>query len=283
MDINGIVLVNKPRGISSNAVVNKVKHLLKADKAGHLGTLDVLGEGLLPVTLGKGTKLFDYFLQKDKVYQTVFKFGETSDTLDLEGDITCRNDVKVSLQDLEKVIPSFEGKQEQLPPIYSANKIGGKSAYQLARAGITDIPLKKKAIEIYSIKILNQLAENTYELEVHCSSGTYVRSLCRDIAAKLGTYGIMCSILRTKCGIFDIKDAYSLEEIKKGNFNIISLDKVFDFESAHINEQEFIKISNGMTIATNLSDGKYRLYFEQKFLGIAQATQNKLKLNLRLF
>lgn len=283
MDINGIVLVNKPRGISSNAVVNKVKHLLKADKAGHLGTLDVLGEGLLPVTLGKGTKLFDYFLQKDKVYQTVFKFGETSDTLDLEGDITCRNDVKVSLQDLEKVIPSFEGKQEQLPPIYSANKIGGKSAYQLARAGITDIPLKKKAIEIYSIKILNQLAENTYELEVHCSSGTYVRSLCRDIAAKLGTYGIMCSILRTKCGIFDIKDAYSLEEIKEGNFNIISLDNVFDYESAHINEQEFIKISNGMTIATNLSDGKYRLYFEQKFLGIAEVKQNKLKLNLRLF
>lgn len=283
MDINGIVLVNKPRGISSNAVVNKVKHLLKADKAGHLGTLDVLGEGLLPVTLGKGTKLFDYFLQKDKVYQTVFKFGETSDTLDLEGDITCRNDVKVSLQDLEKVIPSFEGKQEQLPPIYSANKIGGKSAYQLARAGITDIPLKKKAIEIYSIKILNQLAGNTFELEVHCSSGTYIRSLCRDIAAKLGTYGIMCSILRTKCGIFDIKDAYSLEEIKKGNFNIISLDKVFDFESAHINEKDFLKISNGMTIATNLSDGKYRLYFEQKFLGIAQTTQNKLKLNLRLF
>ena len=283
MDINGIVLVNKPRGISSNAVVNKVKHLLKADKAGHLGTLDVLGEGLLPVTLGKGTKLFDYFLQKDKVYQTVFKFGETSDTLDLEGDITCRNDVKVSLQDLEKVIPSFEGKQEQLPPIYSANKIGGKSAYQLARAGITDIPLKKKAIEIYSIKILNQLAENTFELEVHCSSGTYVRSLCRDIAAKLGTYGIMCSILRTKCGIFDIKDAYSLEEIKEGNFNIISLDNVFDYESAHINEQEFIKISNGMTIATNLSDGEYRLYFEQKFLGIAEVRQNKLKLNLRLF
>lgn len=283
MEINGIVLVNKPRGISSNAVVNKVKHLLKADKAGHLGTLDVLGEGLLPVTLGKGTKLFDYFLQKDKVYQTVFKFGETSDTLDLEGDITCRNDVKVSLQDLEKVIPSFEGKQEQLPPIYSANKIGGKSAYQLARAGITDIPLKKKAIEIYSIKILNQLAENTFELEVHCSSGTYVRSLCRDIAAKLGTYGIMCSILRTKCGIFDIKDAYSLEEIKEGNFNIISLDNVFDFKSAHINEQNYLKISNGMTIATNLADGKYRLYFEKKFLGIAQATQNKLKLNLRLF
>ena len=283
MEINGIVLVNKPRGISSNAVVNKVKHLLKADKAGHLGTLDVLGEGLLPVTLGKGTKLFDYFLQKDKVYQTVFKFGETSDTLDLEGDITCRNDVRVSLQDLEKVIPSFEGKQEQLPPIYSANKIGGKSAYQLARAGITDIPLKKKAIEIYSIKILNQLAENTFELEVHCSSGTYVRSLCRDIAAKLGTYGIMCSILRTKCGIFDIKDAYSLEEIKEGNFNIISLDNVFDFKSAHINEQNYLKISNGMTIATNLADGKYRLYFEKKFLGIAQATQNKLKLNLRLF
>lgn len=122
MEINGIILVNKERGISSNKVVNKVKYLLQANKAGHLGTLDVLGEGLLPVTLGKGTKLFDLYLNKDKEYITTFKFGETSTTLDCEGEITDRNDVSVSKTDILNIIPNFIGKINQVPPIYSAKK-----------------------------------------------------------------------------------------------------------------------------------------------------------------
>ena len=130
--------------------MNKVKYLLKAEKAGHLGTLDVLGEGLLPVTLGKGTRVFDYFLNKDKVYLTTFKFGETTATLDLEGEITESNDVKVSLEDLKRVLPCFIGKQNQMPPAYSAKKINGKKAYELAREG-EEVLLKPKEIEIYSI------------------------------------------------------------------------------------------------------------------------------------
>ena len=156
MALNGIVLINKPRGVSSNSVVNKVKHILKAEKAGHLGTLDVLGEGLLPVTLGRGTKLFDLFLKKDKIYITTFKFGETTATLDLEGEITNRNDVVVSKGALTNVLGEFVGKQLQMPPEYSAKKIGGRKAYELARNGVA-VELKPKEIEIYSLNLLEEL------------------------------------------------------------------------------------------------------------------------------
>ena len=229
MEINGIILVNKESGFSSNQVVGKLKYLLKANKAGHLGTLDVLGRGLLPITLGRGTKLFDYFLNKDKVYQTIFEFGFATTTLDREGEITDKNNVEVSLEQLQNVCQKFIGKQDQLPPIYSAKKINGKKAYELARAG-KSVDLKPKQIEIYDLKVLKQIEKNKFLLEVHCSSGTYIRSLCRDIASSLGTFGVMQDILRTKCGSFDIKESFTIEDIEQGKYKIIPLDTVFDYE-----------------------------------------------------
>lgn len=282
MVTNGIILVNKERGISSNKVVNKVKYLLKADKAGHLGTLDVLGEGLLPVTLGKGTKLFDYFLNKDKVYKTVFKFGLTTTTLDLEGEVTNQNDVEVNLEDINSILPQFIGKHDQLPPIYSAKKINGKKAYQLARAGVEEIELKPKTIEIYSINLLRQIEHNTFEFELHCSSGTYVRSVCRDMAEKLSTYGVMLSIQRTRCGDFDIKNSYTLEDIERGNYKIISLDSIFDYPSINLKSEESEKLLNGVNIHF-FKDGIFKAYDDNlKFLGVVQVSNNKMSFNLRL-
>lgn len=283
MSINGVILLNKERDVSSNKLVNKVKYLVKAKKAGHLGTLDVLGEGLLPITLGKGTKLFDYYLNKDKVYKTVFKFGETTDTLDLEGEITLKNDVVVSIDDLNSVLPCLTGKQAQVPPAYSAKKINGQKAYDLARAG-QKVELKPKEIEIYSIKTLKQLAKNTFELEVHCSSGTYIRSLCRDIAEKLSTYGVMLSIQRTKCGNFSIVDSYSLQDVENGNYDIIALDSLFDYAKIHLNKTQEKKILNGVAIDCGdfAQANKVKVYGENDFLGIGEITQSKLKLSLRL-
>lgn len=282
MVTNGIILVNKERGISSNKVVNKVKYLLKADKAGHLGTLDVLGEGLLPVTLGKGTKLFDYFLNKDKVYKTVFKFGLTTTTLDLEGEVTNQNDVEVNFEDINSILPQFIGKHAQLPPIYSAKKIRGKKAYQLARAGVEEIELKPKTIEIYSINLLRQIKHNTFEFELHCSSGTYVRSVCRDMAEKLSTYGVMLSIQRTRCGDFDIKNSYTLEDIERGNYKIISLDSIFDYPSINLKSDESEKLLNGVNIHF-FKDGIFKAYDDNlKFLGVVQVSNNKMSFNLRL-
>ena len=218
MQENAILLVNKERGISSNKVVNKVKFLLNASKTGHLGTLDVLGEGVLPVTINKATKLFDYFLEKDKEYITVFKFGQTSPTLDLEGELT-KEDESLNLQekDVKKVLSKFIGKQNQMPPQFSAKKINGKKAYQLAREG-KEANLLAKEISIYNLELLEKTDKNTFKFKVLCSSGTYIRSLCRDIATELSTCGVMQSIIRTKCGEFQLKNSYSLKEIEKGNF-----------------------------------------------------------------
>lgn len=282
MRINGIILINKERGISSNSVVNKVKHLLGADKAGHLGTLDVLGEGLLPVTLGKGTKLFDYFLNKDKVYRTVFKFGYTTTTLDLEGEVTNKNDKAVTLDELNQVLCNFIGKQNQMPPIYSAKKINGKKAYQLARSGAIEINLKPKEIEVYSIDIIKHLDFNTFEFNIHCSSGTYIRSLCRDIANSLTTYGVMLSIQRTKCGNFSIDNAYTLDDIKNGKFQIISLDSIFDYSSVNLSQSQSERLLNGVLISFIAKDGLYKAYLNDEFLGITEVKDNFMKFKLRL-
>lgn len=280
MEINGIILVNKESGFSSNQVVGKLKYLLKANKAGHLGTLDVLGRGLLPITLGRGTKLFDYFLNKDKVYQTIFEFGFTTTTLDREGEITDKNNVEVSLEQLQNVCQKFIGKQDQLPPIYSAKKINGKKAYELARAG-KSVDLKPKQIEIYDLKVLKQIEKNKFLLEVHCSSGTYIRSLCRDIASSLGTFGVMQDILRTKCGSFDIKESFTIEDIEQGKYKIIPLDTVFDYEKLITYEAD--KLLNGQLVKTDYQDGIYRIYTDNSlFLGIGNVKNKRLKLDMRL-
>ncbi len=283
MQINGIILVNKERGISSNKVVNKVKYLLGASKAGHLGTLDVLGEGLLPVTLGKGTKLFEYFLNKDKVYKTTFRFGETTETLDLEGPITQRNDVIVSIDDINKVIHKFIGKINQLPPLFSAKKVHGQTAYSLARQG-KDVDLKPKEIEIYSIKCLKQIEKNTFEFEIHCSSGTYIRSICRDLAFELGTYGVMLNIIRTKCGIFSLNNAFTLKQIENKNYEVLPLDSIFlNYKQIVLNKNDTKKLLNGLQINYNERDGKYRCYDNEKnFLGLIEISNKKIKFEVRL-
>ena len=281
MDMNGIILVNKESGISSNSVVNKVKHLVKADKAGHLGTLDVLGEGLLPVILGKGTKLFDFFLNKDKVYRTIYRFGETTETLDLEGEIINRNDVIVTQEMIENVLPKFIGKQLQIPPIYSAKKIKGANAYSLARKGV-EFELKPKQIEIYSIKLIKQIEFNTFEFEVYCSSGTYIRSLCRDIATELSTYGTMSYIQRTRCGEFDIEDSYTLQDIKEEKFEILNLDILFDYPKYTFDEKTVIKLLNGCEVEIEMEDCCLRGYFNNQFVGICKVKDKRAKIDLRL-
>lgn len=282
MEINGIILVNKEKGLSSNKVVNKVKYLLHANKAGHLGTLDVLGEGLLPVTLGKGTKLFDLFLNKDKEYITTFKFGETTTTLDSEGEIINKNNVSISSKDILNIIPNFIGKINQIPPIYSAKKIAGKKAYQLARnSQITESDLKPKEIEIYDIKLLNCVENNIFQFKVKCSSGTYIRSLCRDMATALNTYGVMLDIIRTKCGDFSLKDAFTLNDIENGNYSILSLASLFSYQSIFLKE-EGAKLLNGQIIKINLNDGLYKGYYNENFIGIIEIKNHKAKIAIRL-
>lgn len=279
--INGIILVNKPKGISSNTVVNIVKKCVGANKAGHLGTLDVAGHGLLPVTLGKSTKLFDYFLNKDKVYRATFKFGVESDTLDLEGEIIITDDKKISSEEICETLPKLIGKQYQMPPIYSAKKINGMKAYDLARAG-KDVQLKPKLIEIYDLKLIKKVGDNEFLFEIHCSSGTYIRSLCRDMARLLSTCGLMSDIIRTRCGSFSLDESYTLEEIKCGKYDIISPDTIFNYEKIFLTFQEVTKILNGVNLKRSEPDGDYSIYDNNDFIGIGRIEKGFLRITLRL-
>lgn len=278
---SGIILVNKPKGISSNKVVNIVKHKLKAKKCGHLGTLDLEGEGLLPVTVNKGTKLFDFFLQKDKTYEANFIFGLETDTLDTSGKVVKEKEANFTFKELEEAVKNMIGKYDQMPPLYSAKKVNGKVGYKEARNGGT-LNLSPKEVEIYDFKILRQIEKNVYRFEITCSSGTYIRSIARDLAYRLGTYGSMQCILRTRCGMFSLKDAYTLEEIEKGEFKIIPCDSVFNLPKITLNEKENFKILNGQVLDYGEKDGEYKLYFGEKFLGIGEVKYGKLKMKLNL-
>ena len=278
---SGIILVNKPKGISSNKVVNIVKHKLKAKKCGHLGTLDLEGEGLLPVTVNKGTKLFDFFLQKDKTYEANFVFGLETDTLDTSGKVVKEKEANFTFKELEEAVKNMIGKYDQMPPLYSAKKVNGKVGYKEARNGGT-LDLSPKEVEIYDFKILRQIEKNVYRFEITCSSGTYIRSIARDLAYHLGTYGSMQCILRTRCGIFCLKDAYTLDEIEKGDFKIIPCDSVFNLPKITLNEKENFKILNGQVLDYGEKDGQYKLYFDKKFLGLGEVKYGKLKMKLNL-
>ena len=278
---SGIILVNKPKGISSNKVVNIVKHKLKAKKCGHLGTLDLEGEGLLPVTVNKGTKLFDFFLQKDKTYEANFIFGLETDTLDTSGKVVKEKEANFTFKELEEAVKNMIGKYDQMPPLYSAKKVNGKVGYKEARNGGT-LNLSPKEVEIYDFKILRQIEKNVYRFEITCSSGTYIRSIARDLAYHLGTYGSMQCILRTRCGMFSLKDAYTLDEIEKGDFKIIPCDSVFNLPKITLNEKENFKILNGQVLDYGEKDGEYKLYFDKKFLGLGEVKYGKLKMKLNL-
>ena len=277
----GIVLVNKPTGISSNAVVNIVKRVLNAQKCGHLGTLDLEGAGLLPVTVNKATRLFDYFLNKDKTYETVFIFGIETDTLDTSGHVLKACECDVKKEDVEVAIKKMIGKQLQMPPLYSAKKVGGKVAYKEARKGEV-VELKPKEIEIYDFELLEQIEKNVFKFKISCSSGTYIRSIARDLGSMLSTYGSMQCILRTRCGGFYLKDAFSLDQIKANEFKVVPCQNLFDCQELLLEKTEVQKLLNGQVVNVLSVDGVYKVFDNDLFLGLAEVVNGALKFKLRL-
>ena len=280
---SGIVLVYKGVGISSNAVVNKVKYLLGAKKCGHLGTLDLEGEGLLPVTVNKATKLFDWFLNKTKTYQANFVFGVETDTLDSSGKVTHSMDCDITESEVKRVLPQMIGKYKQVPPQFSAKKVNGKIAYKEARQGNV-VQLQPKEIEIFDFRLIKKIDKNTFRFEINCSSGTYVRSLARDLAEKLGTYGIMQCILRTRCGMFRLEDAKTLEQLEKGKIEVVPCDKLFDFKAIKLDLKQAERAYNdGLSIDVDEENGKYKVYNDSDFLGIGEVVDKRLTFKMRLF
>lgn len=213
--MNGIINVYKESGFTSHDVVAKLRGILHMKKIGHTGTLDPDAVGVLPVCVGKATKVCDLLTDKDKTYIAEVKLGVTTDTLDLTGEVLIEKEVLVTEENLRNIIPEFTGNIMQIPPMYSAIKVNGKKLYELARKG-QEVERKPRPVTIHSLTLLKvNLPENEFTIEVSCSKGTYIRTLCADIGERLGCGAAMKSLIRTKVGQFYLEDARKLSEIEE--------------------------------------------------------------------
>lgn len=279
--VNGIINVYKEKGYTSFDVVAKMRGIFGQKKIGHTGTLDPDAQGVLPVCLGKATKVCDLLTDKDKVYKAAMLLGIQTDTLDISGKVCNKAMVNVTEQQVRDVISTFVGTIEQVPPMYSALKVNGKKLYELAREGKT-IERKARKVSIYDITI-DEICLPEVVMTVSCSKGTYIRSLCDDIGTKLGCYGCMKELLRTKVACFDIGDAYKISEIEKLKESIVlPVDMLFENIPA-VNTVLMAQklIENGNRIPAEMinadgnkqrkydDEGRYRIYNpEDSFVGI---------------
>ena len=284
MKKDGIILLNKVKGISSFKAINQIKWNIGASKIGHAGTLDPMAEGLMVVMVNSATKFSDDLMKKDKEYYVEMELGYETDTYDAEGKKTRIYDgiIEYDEQNVRDVINSFVGIQDQIPPMYSALKVNGKKMYEMAREGI-EIERKPRRVEIYSIRDITIKGEMiTFYVEV--SSGTYIRSLVRDIGEKLSFWATMTKLIRTKIDKFSLENTFLFEEIEKLDNKeelIIDIESLFDYEHIILSKNELLKLSNGMTTilelskhtisnAEDLTNKKLKVYSSNnEFVGIA--------------
>lgn len=274
--MTGVINLYKPKGITSSDAVIKVKRLLHTKAVGHMGTLDPQGEGVLILGVGKATRLFDYYLKKDKVYRAEFTFGYETDTLDGEGSVTLSGGAFPDRESIAEAMKKFIGKQLQVPPMYSAKKIEGRKAYDIARSG-KEIELKPCEIEVFDYKLL-AYGDNKITVEVHCSSGTYIRSLCRDLARSLNTYAIMTAITRIRCGTFDIAQSVRIEDAASG---IMPVEQALpELKKLALSDEYYADLCNGRKI--NYADGTYLVFCRNELFGIGVAKDGWLKITVYL-
>ena len=288
--MHGILIVKKEKGCTSHDVVAKVKRIAKT-KVGHTGTLDPRATGVLPLLLGEGTKLSKYLIEHDKIYEAVVRLGQKTDTADGEGKIIAEKEVDKSIFTTEKiqtVLKQIEGKQKQKPPIYSAIKIKGRKLYEYAREN-EEIEIPEREIEIYSLQLMSyDEVEETISFRVHCSKGTYIRSLCETIAEKLGTIGYMKELNRIKVGQFTIEQAVTIAQIEEAekkqdeNFwkeNLITIEQFFKDRSGIIlNERQLSLFFNGVQQTRREKDEIYKIYNEKnQFIGTGIIQNSLLK------
>ena len=256
MKKDGIILLNKVKGISSFNAINQIKWNIGASKIGHAGTLDPMAEGLMVVMVNSATKFSEDLMKKDKEYYVEMELGYETDTYDAEGKKTKIYDgiIEYDEQNVRDVINSFVGIQDQIPPMYSALKVNGRKMYEMAREGI-EIERKPRRVEIYSIRDITIKGEMiTFYVEV--SSGTYIRSLVRDIGEKLSFWATMTKLIRTKIDKYSLENAFLFEEIEKLDNKeelIIDIESLFDYEHIILSKNELLKLSNGMTTILELS------------------------------
>lgn len=273
----GFYNVLKPTGVSSGFVVNKIKRITN-EKVGHLGTLDPSASGVLSIAVGKATKFFDYFLNKDKEYVALAKFGVLTDTLDSDGTVIEKDNVNVSLEDIEKIIPKMCGEILQIPPIFSSKNVNGERAYDLARQG-KDVVLEPKKVQIYSIKVEKMHQNNLFRLKIHCSSGTYVRSIVRDIAKELGTNATTVCIIRTASGKFKINESVTLDDIAENKEkHLIKINSILNLPEIELEEKQAKDLFSGKEILLDKGDGEYLSFYKSEEFSVLKV-ENKKAIN----
>ena len=293
--INGWLNFYKPKGCSSAKAVYMVQKITGAKKIGHAGTLDPLASGVLPLAFGEATKTIEYLHVGQKDYEFIIQFGKETDTYDSEGDVVNECDFIPAIEDINNVIDEFIGEIDQVPPKYSAIKINGKRAYDIARKG-NDFEMESRKITIYDLVVIEFPSESSVKLSVSCSKGTYIRSLAVDIAKKLGSLGYVSELIRTKVDIFSIKDTVSLDNLEKivqiaddsnreENENKVPsyLLPVFavldDIPVLHINNDIARDIKHGKVVPHNESfeQNIIKLFYKDELLAIADSSDEKLK------
>ena len=293
--MNGFLCVLKPPGMTSSDVVVRVRGKLKRMgykvKVGHAGTLDPEASGVLPLMIGKASRLFDYLVEKEKTYVAQLKPGYATDTQDAHGVITAGSGERVTREQLESVLPQFIGEIAQIPPMYSALKREGQKLCDLAREGIV-IDVEPRPTQVYAIDILHELDDGSFMIKIRCGRGTYIRTLCHDIGAALGTHAHMGLLLRTQTGMFTLDDAHTVEEINETeelNRLLVCMDRPL----AHLPRVEvkphaarFVLNGNTLEPRELIGEAKegepVRLYLEGKFAGIGRMKDGKMKFDAML-
>ena len=274
--MDALLVVNKPQGLTSRDVVNKLNHIFSTKKIGHTGTLDPNATGVLVCLIGKYTKLVESITSYDKEYIAEIKLGIKTDTDDITGNIIYEENSNVTLDEIKKVLSTFPVSYNQQVPIYSAVKINGKKLYEYARENI-DITLPKRKVNIYSLELLS-FKDNIITFKTKVSKGTYIRSLIQDICNNLNTIGTMNNLVRTKQGNFNISDSYTLDDIKNNNYKLLNIKKFLDYPIINLDDTLIKKVSNGAIIPNtfNIQD-KVIFTYNSKDIAIYEANNKELK------
>lgn len=275
----GFLNIYKPTNMTSNAVVQKIKKHFHIDKIGHMGTLDPMASGILPLAIGKATRLFDYMLEKVKKYKVTYAFGYETDTLDSTGNVINNSQIIPSKDQVLKVINAMIGVQDQIPPKYSAKNVNGRRAYDLARSGM-EFYLKPKQIEIYNIELLNS-SSNKYSFNITCSSGTYIRAIGRDIAYKLNTFATMTALERYETGCFGLGTAINLDDLLKldtlENILISPIDVFKNYDHIKVDLDQYKDLKDGKKIKYNVLKNNAFIIFDGQVVGVTKSGKDYLK------